>query len=138
MADETAVGIYVEEGMSSAIPFALGIVSQSLYRDGTHPRHDPHAQDDVDRVGNFEADFGKRRIRRPHDIRDDEHRAAFHRAPQQAVQLRVGLGGRGPVVRRAGFFFCRRADESELLDPRHVVRVRAMQIGARLFLFVQF
>jgi hypothetical protein len=112
--------------MSSAIPFTLGIVAQPLHRDGTHPRHDPHAQDDVDRVSNFEADFGQGRIGRPHDVRDDEHRAAFHRAPQHPVQFRVGLVGLGPIVGRAGFLFRRRADQRELLNPRHVVWVRAM------------
>ena len=51
------------------------------------------------------------------------------------VQFAVGLGRVGPVIGRAGFLLRRRADEGELLDPRDIVRVGAMQITAgRLFL----
>ena len=81
-----------------------------------HPRHDAHAQHDVDRVGDFEPDLGQRRIRRSHDVGHDEHRPPAHRAFQHAVQLAVRLGGLRPVVGRAGFFLRRRADEGELLD----------------------
>ena len=108
-----------------------------MHGDVAHARHDAHAEHDVDRVGNFEADFGQRRIRRTHDVGNDEHRPPLHRALQHAVEFCVSLGGLGPIVRRAGFFFRRRADERELLDARDIVWIRAMQIRARNFLLVQ-
>ena len=45
--------------------------------------------------------------------------------------------GAAQLIGRAGFLFCRRADESELLDPRDIVRIRAMQIGTGHFLLVE-
>ncbi len=123
MADPAAVGIDVEQRMQAAIPFAILLPFEPPNRDLAHARHDAHAQDDVDRVGDFEADFGERRIRRTHDVGNDEHRPSPHRAFEHLVQLRVGLRGRGPVIRWTGFLFRRRADEGELLDPRDVVLI---------------
>ena len=133
MADEPAFRIEIEQRVHAAVPFRVRVFAEPLHRDFSHARHDPHAEHDVDGIGDFEADFGERRIRRPHDVGNDEHRPPAHRAFQQAVKFRVGFRGLGPVIGRAGFLFRRRADESELLDPRDVVRIRAMQIGAGSF-----
>ena len=81
--------------------------------------------------------FVERRIRRTHDVGNDEHRATLHRAFEHAVEFRVGLGRIGPIVRRTRFLLRRRADEGELLDPRDIVWIRAMQIRAGNLLLVQ-
>ena len=52
-------------------------------------------------------------------------------------KFRISFRRFRPIVGRTGFFFGRRADESELLDPRDVVWIRAMQIGMRNFFLVQ-
>ncbi len=60
MADPAAIGIDVEQRMHPAIPFAILLRIEPPNRDVAHACHDAHAQDDVDRVGDFEADFGER------------------------------------------------------------------------------
>ena len=121
--------------MHAAIPFCVRVVAEPLNRDFSHARHDPHAEDDINGIGNFEADLGKRRIRRSHDVGDDEHRATAHRAFQQAMKFCVSFCWLSPIICRSSLLFRRCADESELLDPRDVVRIRSMQIGTRdLFL----
>ncbi len=96
-------GIEIEEGMDAAIEFRVGFFAQLFRGDRAHPGHDPHAQDDVDRVGDFVTDLGQGRLGRSHDVRHDEHRPPAHRAFQHAVQFAVGLGRIGPIVGRAGF-----------------------------------
>ena len=54
-----------------------------------------------------------------------------------AVQFGVGLGRVGPMIGRAGFLFRRGADESELLDPRDIVRIGAVQVTAGRFFLVE-
>ena len=53
-----------------------------------HPGHDPHVDDDVRRVGDLDAELGDRRAERAHRERDDVHRAAAHRAGEQALEGR--------------------------------------------------
>ncbi len=113
------------------------IVAEPFDGDLAHPRHDSHTEHDVNRIGDFKADFGQRRIGRSHDVGNHKHGAAAHRAFEQAVQFRIRFRRFGPIVRRSGFFFCRRANESELFDPGNVVWIRAMQIRTRNFLSVQ-
>ena len=78
--------IHIEQANArrdSIPPFVCA--AEPLDRDLAHPRHDAHAEHDVDRVGDFEADLGQRRIRRPHDVGNDEHGAPAHRAFEHAV-----------------------------------------------------
>ena len=53
------------------------------------------------------------------------------------MQFLIHLGRLRPVVRRPRFFFCRRANESELLDSRDIIRIGPMQVRTRKFSFVQ-
>ena len=123
MTDETALRIHIEQRMHAAVPFRFWVVAEPFDRDRPHARHDAHAEHDINRIGDFKSDLGQRRIGRAHDVGNDEHGAAAHRAFEQirAVSNR-SLPAR-PIVRRTGFFLRRRANESELLDPRDVVRV---------------
>ena len=137
MADEAALRVDVEQRMDAAIELGVGLFPEPLGRLPAHPRHDAHAQDDIDRIGNFKADLGQRRVRRAHDVGHDEHGAPAHRALQHAVQLAVDRRRLSPVVGRAGFLFRRRADEGELFDARDIVRVGTMQITTGIFLLVE-
>ena len=112
--------------MDATVPFRLRIVAEALNCDLAHPGHDSHVENDVNGIGDFEADFGQGRIRRAHYVRHDEQGAAAHRAFKHSLKFRVGLGRIAPVVGRTGFLFSRCANESELLDPGDVVRVGAM------------
>ena len=122
--------------MHAAVPLRVWIVPEPFHSNLTHACHDPHIQNDIFRIGNLEADLGQRRIRRPHDIGNDKHRASAHRAFQQTAKFRVRFAGLRPIVGWTCFFFRRRADERELLYPRHVVWIGAMQIRVRNFLLV--
>ena len=56
-----------------------------------HARHDAHVDDDIGRIGNFNADFADGRIQRPHRERNHIHRPALHAALEQAEQLLLHL-----------------------------------------------
>ena len=123
--------------MHPTVPFCVAIVAEPLDRNFAHARHDAHAENDIFRIGNFETDFRERRIGRAHNVGNDEHGASAHRAFQHCLQLQVHLRRLRPVIGRTGFLFCRCANESELLDARDVVRIRAMQIRVRNLLLIQ-
>ena len=74
MRDEPAVGIDIQHAVQAAIEIVA--VAELLVGDLAHARHDAHAQHDVDGIGQFDADLGERRTGRPHEIRNDIHRAA--------------------------------------------------------------
>ena len=113
-------------------------VRAELVQNGfAHARHDAHVDDDVGRVGNFNADFADGRIQRPHRERDDIHRAALHAALEPLEHRFFHLGRIGPVVRRPGFFLRFRADERPVFHARHVARMRPREIRAGALFFVQ-
>ncbi len=137
MANQAACRVQLEEGMRSAIPFRLRFGLEQVERHLPHAGHDPHAQDNVDGIGDLKPDLGQRRPGRPHDVGNDEEGSTPHRALEHLVQPGVGLARVGPVVGRAGFLLCRGADESELFHPGDVVRMGAVQVGPRFFLLVK-
>ena len=103
----------------------------------TDAGHDVHVEDDVDRVGDFDADFGERRADRTHGIRDDVHRAALIRAAGDVVEALIHFLRIAPVVRRTGGFLVGCADKRPVFDTGDVVRTRPMQIAARKLFFVE-
>ncbi len=130
MQDETAVGREVTEGVQprDEVVVAPHVLDGHL----PHPRHEVHARDDVGAVGDHDADAAHRRARRAHEIRDDVHRAPAHRPVEVRTGLRLGFGRRHPVVRRTRVVLGGGADEGELLRARHVRRVAAVQVAARI------
>ena len=92
-----------------------------------HARHDPHADGDVGRVGEFDADVGERRAERPHAERDHVHRPPAHAAVEQAAQRRLHLPRRDPIVGRARVSLAQATDERTVLDARDVAGVGAGQ-----------
>ena len=124
--------------MHTAVPFRSRIVAEAFERDLAHARHNPQTEHDIFGIGDLEADLGQRRICRAHDVGNDEHRAPAHSAREQLPKFRICLGWVRPVIRWAGFLFRWCADKSELLDARHVVRIRPVQIRPRNSLLVEF
>ena len=109
-----------------------------LREDGqADPGHDPHADDDVGRVGELHADLRHRRADRPHAERQHVHRPPAHRAAEQLLQLAAHLVRVFPVVGRARRLLRERADEGAVLDPRDVARVGARVVAARPELLVE-
>ena len=110
------------------------VVTQRIEYSLSHARHDFHVGDDIRRIGQFNADMRDGRTDWPHRKRHDIHGAALHAAIELTAQNRFHFGWVAPVVGRAsviGFF---RANESAMLDARHVVWLAATQnrVGAQL------
>src|SRR5207245_8817989 len=61
---------------------------------------------------------------------DDVKRALAHAAAEQLAHLGVRLLRLYPVIVRAGILLRARADVGEMLDPRDIVRRRAVQLTA--------
>ncbi len=135
MTNQTPLGIQVERAMKSLVEVVGG--AELLERGGAHPRHDAHAERDVNAIGDFDPDFRQRRAERTHHIGDDVHGAAAHRAVEPSAHLGVGLGGIAPVVGRTGFVFGRRAYKGELFGARDIVGIGTMQIAVGAFLVVE-
>ena len=89
-----------------------------------HPRHEPHVGDNIRTVRDLDPDVRNGAADRSHRERDDVHRAAAHRAVEEAAQRLAHVGRRDPVVGRPGILFALAADERAVLDPRHVRRIR--------------
>ena len=99
--------------------------------------HNGHADDDVDRIGDFNAHFGKRRTDRAHGKRNHIHVPAFHRTAENIGSHGIGLFGRHPVVGRAGVFFPAGADIGAAFNARNVVERRTVVIAAGQFFFAE-
>ena len=101
------------------------------------PRHEIHVRDDVGAVGDLDAAARVRRVDRPHAIRDHVHRAAAHAAREARLHEGLGLGRRLPIVVRAGVGGVLRADVGQVLDACDVLRMRSMQVAARVGALIQ-
>src|ERR1700757_2606500 len=99
----------------------ISAVSKLRVSDLPHARHDPHAEDDIDGVGQFEADLRQRRTGRAHEIWDNVHGAPMHAAARETVKFLVHFAGWRPIVGGAGLLLRLRADVSALLDAGDVV-----------------
>jgi hypothetical protein len=136
MADEAAVGIQIERAMKSAVEIVA--VAKHFKRSAPHPGHDSHVERDIDTIGDFEADFGKRRADRTHHVRDYVHRAAAHRIFEPAAQLGVGFIRRRPIIGWAGVLAVGSAYEGQLFRAGDIIGVGAMQVAAGAFGLVEF
>src|SRR5260370_36154120 len=136
MRDVPAIRIDIEYAMKTTIEIVP--VAKFGQSDLPHARHYSHAQYHIDRVGKLNPDFGERRCRRPHQIRNYIHGSSLQGSPDQSVQFLVHLRGWRPVISRAGFFLFWRADEGVLLHPSNIVGVRTMIVTTRPFLLVEF
>ena len=101
-----------------------------------HARHQAHVDHDIRGVGDFDADLANRRIERSHGEGNHVHRSSLHAAVEETKQGILHLRGLGPIVGRAGFIACLRADERAVLHARNVARMRTGEVatGAQLFI----
>ena len=112
-------------------------IPQVIERDVAHARHDAHVEDDIDAVGDLNADFAEGRAMRAHEERDHIHRAAAHGAAKDFAELVVGLRRRHPIIVGSGVVLVLGADKGKMLRARHVVGRAAVQITAGQSLLVQ-
>ena len=104
----------------------------------SHAGHDRHIQNDVNGIGQLDADLGKGRTDRPHGVGNDVHGSPLHRAAVEIFQHRVGFVRIHPVVDGAGRIPVFRADKRAVLHARDVVDRRAVQITSGEKFLVQF
>ena len=103
---------------------ALGIAVDLLEHRQADARHDPHARDDVGRVGELDANLRHRRPDVAHAVGQHVHRAPAMqplKRPRSVLRISNGID---PVVGRPGGVLRQRADERPLLDASHVARIR--------------
>jgi len=82
-------------------------------------------------IGDFDAATGIGRIDRTHAIRDDVQSSALHAPFEERAHPGMRLVRGHPVIVGAGVFLVLRADEGQVLDARHVRRVRIGDVAAR-------
>ena len=128
--------IDVSFGMQAADEVVGGFaqVFKSLF---AHTGHDVHVQDNIDGVGNLDADFSERRADGAHGVGDDVHGTAFHNAVVHRVQHCVHLIGIHPVVGGSCVLFFLGADESSVLNTSDVVGAGSVIQAAGKFFLVQ-
>ena len=119
--DVSVLGVNVSLGVETSYEIVGGIaeVLESLL---AHTSHDVHVENNVDRIGNFNAYLSERRTDRTHGIGDNVHCSALHNAVVHRSELSLHLIGSHPVVCRTCALLLLRADESSVLDTGNVVR----------------
>ena len=100
-------------------------------------RHDAHIEDDVDGVGDFDADAGEGGTDATHRIRDDVHRSALHLAAGDLAEHGISLRGVHPIVGGAGVLCVAAADERARFDAGNVVFCRAVIVASGELLLIE-
>ena len=110
----------------------LAVLAEHVERALAHAGHDPHADRHVRGVRELHADVGDRRAQRPHRERHHVHRAALHRAAEQAARaFRASPPGRASCWSGPASDSSLAADERAVLDPRDIPGVGPREIGVR-------
>lgn len=135
VADEAPVRMAVEETMQPPVERVRG--SQMVDRNPAHPGHDPHVENHIERVGQFNAHLRQRGSRWSHQVRNHVQRAPFHAAASQAHEFRPHGRGIGPVVCRSSVFGQLRTNEGAVFDASHVVGVGAVVVASRHLLLIE-
>ena len=121
--DEAAVRIELARGVQALHKATLA--RDALERRAARAGHQDHVDDHIGAVGDFDAAARVGRIDGPHAVGDHIERAALHAAFEEPQHLGLGVGGRHPVVVRAGVFPVGGADEGQVLDTSDIRRMRA-------------
>ena len=64
MRDDPAIGVAIEQAVDASVKVVAG--PELIEGDLAHARHDPHIEDHVKGVGDFNADLGERGAGRAH------------------------------------------------------------------------
>ena len=104
-----------------------------------HAGHDHHVQNDVDGVGDFDADLRERRTDDAHGVGNDVHGLALHLALGDAVSEVIRLFGIHPLDDGMGHgvLFVAAADERSVLHAGNVVGFGAVQVAVGEFFLVE-
>ena len=103
----------------------------------TNSRHNSHIENDVDRVGEFDTDFGEFAADRTHRVRNNVHSSAFHNAVEQTVQEFKRFARFHPVVDGRGVVFVFRTNKGSAFHSRDVVYRRAVKIATGQFFLIE-
>ena len=115
----------------------VGLVAQLLESAGTHSGHNIHVENNIDGVGDLNANLGESRTDGTHGIGDDIHGSVFHDAIIHGGQFGVHLLGIHPVVGGTCILFFAGADEGSILDAGNVVGQSTMIQASRQLLRVE-
>ena len=100
MQDQAAFDVQV--GLAVQALGELAAAAELLQDGRADVGHDPHVQDDVDAVGQLDADLAEGRADGPHGEGDDVHLPPPHRALEDLAGAAIAFLGRHPVVGRPG------------------------------------
>ena len=117
---------------------ALKILVDQLEDFFADARHNAHIDDDVGRIRELNPDLRHGRPDWPHAERQHIHGAAPHTAREEPLERLPHLERIDPIIRRPRGLLGERADVSAILDPGHVVRIRAGEITMGPLLLVEF
>ena len=133
--DEAAVRIELARGVQALHKAAFA--RDALERQAARAGHQDHVDDHIGAVGDLDAAARVGRIDGSHAVGDHIERAALHAAFEEPQHLGLGVGGRHPVVVRAGVFPVGGADEGQVLDTSDIRRMRAGEEAVRVVRFVE-
>ena len=119
LADITLLGVDVAAAVQSANPVVA--VAQSIHNLLADSRHDSHVENDIDGVGQLNANLRERRADRTHRIRDNIHCSALIAVSGYIVEHLISLNGIHPVVGRTCLIRALGADECAVLNTRNIV-----------------
>ena len=103
-----------------------------------HARHDDHIQNDIDGIGDLDADLGECGTDHAHRIGDNVHRSSLHLAARNVLAHLVTLFGALPDVRGTRVLFLGQADDRSRLYARNVVDRRSVQIAIGKEFLIEF
>ena len=136
VADIALFGVNVALAVQAAHPVVA--VAQHVQHLFAHAGHDAHVEDNVYRVGHFDAGFGDGGADGAHGVGDNVHRTALVGSAGNIVQLGVHFLRIAPVVGGAGVLLVAAAYECAVFDAGNVVGLRSMQIAVRKQFLIQF
>jgi hypothetical protein len=98
-------------------------IAQHFERAAPHAGHDPHVDDDVGRIGEFNADVRQRRAQGTHAEGGHIHGPSPHGAGEDPLHGDAHLARVHPIVGGAGVLPPLAADEGPILDPGDITGI---------------
>mgnify|MGYP001627136770 CR=1 FL=1 len=115
--------------------FAIADLFQRLF---THSGRYPHADSDINRVGQLNASSSVRRIRMPHHVWQNIHRPTFHTTFCQVHQRFFCFLRVHPVIVRTLRFSVRVENKCQMLCPSDICWVASVKVRVWPKFVVQF
>ena len=132
--DVTLFGIHVAFAVE---PFdKVAVFSERFQTIGSYARHDRHIEYNVNGVGHFNSDFGKRRADNAHGVGNDIHGASFHLSARDLAAQRVGFDRIHPIIDGTRVVLILTADKRTRFHTRNVVFRRAVIVATGQFFLI--